>query len=71
MLTLAATALGGPGLEAGMGWKDVYEQLRESEEEVQQLIVGNFEVAPPNGKLKIWSRAQHAVSVCLDTMCLD
>lgn len=61
MLTLAATALGGPGMESGMSWDEVYEQLGESAETVQELIVGNFEVAPPNGKLKIWSRAQHAV----------
>lgn len=61
MLALAEEALAGPGREEGETWEEVFGRLGESEEVVMKAVVGESDVEPPNGKLKIWTRARHVV----------
>lgn len=65
MFSLACNALGGPGAEEGRTFKEIAEVLEVSEEEIQKNVVGDFEVEPKEGKLKIWIRARHVLSEAL------
>ncbi|KAK4056548.1 galactokinase [Microbotryomycetes sp. JL221] len=65
MLGLAGAELGGPGMEQGMTWEQVSEKLERNLEELQNEVVGQQEVEPIGGKLRIWSRARHVFSEAL------
>ncbi|KAM0746484.1 galactokinase [Meredithblackwellia eburnea MCA 4105] len=65
MLAVAATALGGPGLEEGETWEAVAEKLGEEKEELEDEVVGKSEIEPVNGRLKIWRRARHVLTEAL------
>lgn len=62
MLGLAASELGGPGMEQGMTWEEIAEKLGRDLSELQSEVVGQQEVEPIGGKLRIWSRTRHVVS---------
>ena len=62
MLGLAGKELGGPGMEEGLTWDQVAEQLGRDKDDLIKEVVGKNEVEPVNGKLKIWTRARHVVS---------
>ncbi|KAK4706064.1 hypothetical protein P7C70_g132, partial [Phenoliferia sp. Uapishka_3] len=65
MLGIAATALGGPGMEDGMTWEQVAKKLGVDRDELEKEVVGDQEVEPVGGKLKIWTRARHVLSEAL------
>ncbi|GAA5968328.1 hypothetical protein JCM3765_000391, partial [Sporobolomyces pararoseus] len=61
---LVLQALGGPGMEQGMTWKEVGDKLEIDPTELQ-LQVEDREVEPENGRFKIWTRARHVFSEAL------
>ena len=65
MLGLAGAELGGPGMEQGMTWDEVATKLGRDLKELQEEVVGEQEVEPIEGRLRIWSRARHVVSFFL------
>ncbi|KAK4055739.1 galactokinase [Microbotryomycetes sp. JL201] len=65
MLHLAGKELGGPGMEDGMTWEEVASKLDRDLKELQDEVVGEQEVEPIGGKLRIWSRARHVFSEAL------
>lgn len=62
LLGAAGAALGGPGMEAGEGWDDICAKLNEDRAAIEAEVVGDQEVEPVGGKLKLWKRARHVVS---------
>ncbi|KAL8292829.1 hypothetical protein RQP46_000523 [Phenoliferia psychrophenolica] len=65
MLEEAGKALGGEGMEKGVGWDEVCSMLGEERKEVEEEVVGDQEVEPVGGKLKLWTRARHVFSEAL------
>lgn len=67
MLQLFYEALGVRGeegmekAEGGYEWEEVYEMLGEEKEVVMREVVGESDVEPVGGKLKIMMRGRHVV----------
>lgn len=60
MMGLLGQALGGPGMEDGMTWEQVAEQLECDPKELEEAVADR-EVEPENGRFKLWPRARHVV----------
>lgn len=63
MLKFAGEALGGPGKEDGLTWNEVSSKLGVEVDVLMKEVVGDNEVEAVGGRLKIWRRARHVVSV--------
>lgn len=60
MSGLVVQALGGPGMEDGMTWKEVAEKLEVDAEDLEKQLTDR-EVEAKDGKFKVWTRARHVV----------